>query len=64
MGFLSNLLGNAGVATVDELSKEFGNLLTDNESIEIGSQQRLTKGTLRFGSLKIIYARSCKGRRC
>ena len=36
MGFLSNLLGNAGVATVDELSKEFGNLLTDNESIEIG----------------------------
>ncbi len=36
MGFLSNLLGNAGVATVDGLSKEFGNLLTDNESIEIG----------------------------
>ena len=36
MGFLSNLLGNAGVGTVDELSKEFGNLLTDNESIEIG----------------------------
>ena len=36
MGFLSNLLDNAGVATVDELSKEFGNLLTDNESIEIG----------------------------
>ena len=36
MGFLSNLLGNAGVATVDELSKEFKNLLTDNESIEIG----------------------------
>ena len=36
MGFLSNLLGNAGVANVDELSKEFGNLLTDNESIEIG----------------------------
>ena len=36
MGFLSNLLGNAGVATIDELSKEFGNLLTDNETIEIG----------------------------
>ena len=36
MGFLSNLLGNAGVATVDELNKEFGNLLTDNEQIEIG----------------------------
>ena len=38
MGFLSNLLGNAGVATVDELCKEFGNILTDNESIEIGFQ--------------------------
>ena len=36
MGFLSNPLGNAGVATVDELCKEFGNILTDNESIEIG----------------------------
>ena len=34
MGFLSNLLGNAGVANVDELSKEFGNLLTVNESIK------------------------------
>ena len=36
MGFLSNLLGNAGVATVDELNKEFGNLITDNEQIEVG----------------------------
>ena len=62
MGFLSNLLGNAGVATVDELSKEFGNLLTANESIEITSQQRLPTGTLRFGSLKFIYASSGKGR--
>ena len=36
MGFLSNILGNAGVANVDELNKEFGNLITDNEQIEIG----------------------------
>lgn len=36
MGFLSNLLGNAGVATIEELNKEFGNLITDNEQIEIG----------------------------
>ena len=62
MGFLSNLLGNAGVATVDELSKEFGNLLTDNASIEIGLQQRLRTENLRFDSLKFIYARSGKGR--
>jgi hypothetical protein len=36
MGFLSNLLGNAGVASVDELNNEFGKLITDNEQIEIG----------------------------
>ena len=61
MGFLSNLLGNAGVATVDELSKEFGNLLTNNEAIEIGLQLRLPVGTLRFGSLKFIYAKVRQG---
>ena len=42
MGFLSNLLGNAGVATVDKLNKEFGNLLTDNEFIEIGFKLFMT----------------------
>jgi hypothetical protein len=36
MGLFSNLLGNAGVANPEELKKDFGNLLIDNEAIEIG----------------------------
>ncbi len=36
MGLFSSLLGNAGVATADDLQKECGNLLTDTETIEIG----------------------------
>ena len=36
MGILTSLLGNAGVANPEELTKEFGNLLTEDESVEIG----------------------------
>jgi hypothetical protein len=36
MGLFSSLLGNAGVAQPEELSKEYGNLLTEGETIEIG----------------------------
>jgi hypothetical protein len=36
MGLFSSLLGNAGVAQPEELSKEYGNLLTEGEAIEIG----------------------------
>jgi len=36
MGLFSNLMGNAGVANPDELKKEYGNLLVDSESIEVG----------------------------
>ncbi len=36
MGLFSSLLGNAGVANPQELSKEYGNLLCNGESIEIG----------------------------
>lgn len=36
MGLFSSLLGNAGVAQPNELTNEYGNLLTDGESIEIG----------------------------
>ena len=36
MGLFSSLLGNAGVANPDELNKEYANLLTDGENIEIG----------------------------
>src|SRR5215216_775151 len=36
MGLFSSLLGNAGVANPQELNKEYGNLLCNAESIEIG----------------------------
>jgi hypothetical protein len=36
MGILSSLLGNAGVAKPEELTKEYSNLLTEGEVIEVG----------------------------
>lgn len=36
MGLFSSLLGNAGVASPSELNAEYANLLSDNETIEIG----------------------------
>jgi hypothetical protein len=36
MGIFSSLLGNAGVANPEELKKDYGNLLIDGETIEVG----------------------------
>lgn len=36
MGFLSNVIGNAGVVDKDSLQNEYGKLLSENETIEIG----------------------------
>src|SRR5688572_17325140 len=36
MGIFSALFGNAGVASPDELHREYVNLLIENETIEIG----------------------------
>lgn len=36
MGILSNILGNAGVVNSAKLTDEFGALLIENESIEVG----------------------------
>jgi hypothetical protein len=36
MGLFSSLLGNSGVANPDDLNKEYGKLLTEDEVIEIG----------------------------
>jgi hypothetical protein len=36
MGLLSNLLGNAGTIDAEKLGKDYGQLLTDGEVIEIG----------------------------
>jgi len=36
LGFLSGLLSNAGVVDSEELQQEYGTLLSDSESIEVG----------------------------
>ena len=36
MGLFSSLLGNAGVASPDEINKDYINLLTEGEFVEIG----------------------------
>ncbi|MFC5408043.1 PH domain-containing protein [Larkinella bovis] len=36
MGLFSAFMGNAGVASPDELQNEYGKLLADNEHIEVG----------------------------
>lgn len=36
MGILSNILGNAGVVDSEKLTSEYGALLIENESIEVG----------------------------
>jgi Bacterial PH domain len=36
MGLFSALLGNAGAVTNDQLVKDYGQLLVDNEQIELG----------------------------
>lgn len=36
MGLLSGLIGNAGVVEVEKLNSDYGQLLTDGETIEIG----------------------------
>jgi hypothetical protein len=36
MGLFSSLFGNAGIATPEELNKDYSKLLTDAETIEVG----------------------------
>ena len=36
MGILSGLLGNAGVVSAEKLAADYGKLLTDSETIEVG----------------------------
>ena len=52
MGLFSSLFGNAGVANPDELSKEYFNLLTEGESIEIGF--KLIRDTFIFTNKRLI----------
>jgi hypothetical protein len=36
MGLFSSLLGNAGAVSQEELTKKYGQLLTNGEEIELG----------------------------
>ena len=52
MGLFSAIIGNAGAVSQDELTKKFGQLLTDNEEIELGF--KLVRDTFIFTSKRII----------
>jgi len=52
MGLFSALLGNAGAVSQDELTKQYGNLLTDGEEIELGF--KLIRDTFVFTSKRLI----------
>lgn len=52
MGLFSAIIGNAGAVSQDELTKKFGQLLTDNEEIELGF--KLVRDTFIFTSKRLI----------
>ncbi|MCV9930308.1 PH domain-containing protein [Flavobacterium sp. LS1R49] len=52
MGIFSAILGNAGTVGQDELVKNYGQLLTDNEEIELGF--KLIRDTFIFTTKRLI----------
>lgn len=52
MGIFSAILGNAGAVSTDELSQKFDQLLTENETIELGF--KLIRDTFIFTSKRLI----------
>ncbi|KAF2514203.1 PH domain-containing protein [Flavobacterium foetidum] len=52
MGLFSALMGNAGTVSQDELLKKYGQLLTDNEQIEMGF--KLIRDTFIFTNKRLI----------
>ena len=52
MGILSSILGNAGAVEKEKLEKDYGQLLTENEEIEIGF--KLIRDTFIFTSKRLI----------
>lgn len=52
MGLVSGLMGNAGVVDAEEIQKEYGNLLAENEHVEIGFQ--LIRDTFIFTNKRLI----------
>jgi hypothetical protein len=54
MGLFSALLGNAGAVSQEELTKKYGQLLTEGESIELGF--KLIRDTFIFTTKRLILA--------
>lgn len=52
MGFFSGLLGNAGVVDPQKLAKDYGRLLADGESIDVGFA--LLRDTFVFTNKRLI----------
>nr|WP_293839308.1 PH domain-containing protein [uncultured Arsenicibacter sp.] len=52
MGLFSSILGNAGAVSPNELTAEFGNLLTPSEAIEVGF--RIFRDTFIFTNKRLI----------
>jgi hypothetical protein len=52
MGLFSTLLGNAGAVSQEELTKKYGQLLTEGEEIELGF--KLIRDTFIFTSKRLI----------
>ena len=52
MGIFSSLLGNAGTVEKEKLNKDFGQLLTEQEEIEVGF--KLVRDTFIFTNKRLI----------
>ena len=52
MGLFSAILGNAGAVSPEELVKQYGRLLTENEEIELGF--KLLRDTFIFTNKRLI----------
>lgn len=52
MGIFSAILGNAGAVSPEELTKQYGRLLTENEEIELGF--KLIRDTFIFTNKRLI----------
>ncbi|WP_264534958.1 PH domain-containing protein [Flavobacterium sp. N1736] len=52
MGIFSALLGNAGAVSQEDLIKKYGQLLTDNEEVEMGF--KLIRDTFIFTNKRLI----------
>ncbi len=53
MGLFSALLGNAGAVNPTELTQKYGQLLVDNENIELGF--KLIRDTFIFTNKRLIF---------